>query len=103
MEEFRAAREAVLQAERNLAAAKGEEYAVPVEFPVCWDYSVLENFWPAIDLGDLVVTVGDTEISDKNLAELHAKFSGQEGFTAHLYYRSFKEPTYAFQEKLPTL
>ena len=37
MEEFGAAREAVLQAERNLAAAKGEEYAVPVEFPVCWD------------------------------------------------------------------
>ena len=37
MEEFRAAREAVLQAERNLAAVKGEEYAVPVEFPVCWD------------------------------------------------------------------
>jgi hypothetical protein len=37
MEEFRAAREAVLQAERNLAAAKGEEYAVAVKFPVCWD------------------------------------------------------------------
>jgi len=37
VEEFRAAREAVLQAERKLAAAKGEEYAVPVEFPVCWD------------------------------------------------------------------
>ena len=37
MEEFRAAREAVLQAERNLSAAKGEEYAVPLELPVCWD------------------------------------------------------------------
>jgi hypothetical protein len=37
MEEFRAARTAVLQAERNLAAAKGEEYVVPIEFPVCWD------------------------------------------------------------------
>lgn len=36
-EEFNAARTAVLQAERNLAAAKGEEYAVPIEFPVRWD------------------------------------------------------------------
>jgi hypothetical protein len=37
MEEFSAACDAVLQAERNLAAAKGEEYAVPIEFPVSWD------------------------------------------------------------------
>jgi hypothetical protein len=37
VEEFNAARTAVLQAERNLAAAKGEEYAVPIEFPVRWD------------------------------------------------------------------
>jgi hypothetical protein len=37
VEEFRAARDAVLQAERNLAAPKGEPYAVPVHFPVSWD------------------------------------------------------------------
>lgn len=37
IEEFRASCEAVLQAERNLAAEKGEEYAVPMEFPVSWD------------------------------------------------------------------
>jgi hypothetical protein len=37
VEEFRAARDAVLQAERNLAAAKGGPYAVPVEFPASWD------------------------------------------------------------------
>ncbi len=37
VEEFRAARDAVLQAERSLAAAKGEPYAVPVVFPVSWD------------------------------------------------------------------
>jgi hypothetical protein len=37
VEEFNAARTAVLQAERNLAATKGEEYAVPIEFPVRWD------------------------------------------------------------------
>jgi hypothetical protein len=37
MEEFTTARDAVLQAERALAAAKGEPYAVPIEFPVSWD------------------------------------------------------------------
>ncbi|HET9282702.1 MAG TPA: hypothetical protein VFR24_12140 [Candidatus Angelobacter sp.] len=37
MEEVRAANTAMLQAERNLAAAKGEQYAVPIEFPVSWD------------------------------------------------------------------
>src|SRR5215470_5377570 len=36
-EEFAAAHSAVLQAERDLAAAKGEPYAVPIEFPVAWD------------------------------------------------------------------
>src|ERR1700742_3530593 len=36
-EDLEAARAAVLQAERNLAAAKGEPYAVPIEFPVSWD------------------------------------------------------------------
>jgi len=37
MEELYPDQEAVLQAERNLAAAKGEPYAVPVEFPVRWN------------------------------------------------------------------
>jgi hypothetical protein len=37
LEELDAARDAVLQAERNLAAAKSEPYAVPIEFPVFWD------------------------------------------------------------------
>jgi len=66
-------------------------------------YSVLENFWPAIDLGDLEVTVGDQEISRKNLGELLLTFSGQEDFTAHMYYKAFKEASYTFQEKLPNL
>jgi hypothetical protein len=35
--EFTASSEAVLQAERALAQAKGEQYAVPAEFPVRWD------------------------------------------------------------------
>lgn len=66
-------------------------------------YSVLENFWPAIDLGDLEVTVGNQEISRKNLGDLLTSFSGQEDFTAHLYYKAFKESSYAFQEKLQNL
>jgi hypothetical protein len=66
-------------------------------------YSVLENFWPAIDLNDLVVTVGAEEISSKNLGELLTRFSGQDEFTAHLYYRAFKESSYTFQEKLSSL
>jgi hypothetical protein len=34
LQELTAANEAVLRAEGALAAAKGEEYAVPLEFPV---------------------------------------------------------------------
>jgi len=66
-------------------------------------YSVLENFWPAIDLGDLEVTVGAEQITSKNLGELLIRFSGQEDFTANMYYKAFKESSYAFQEKLPNL
>lgn len=66
-------------------------------------YSVLENFWPAIDLGDLIVDVGGTEISDKTLPELLSRFSGEEGFTAHLYYKAFKDNSYEFHKKLPKL
>src|SRR5437868_4549123 len=36
-EEYLAASEAVLRLERELAAAKGEEHAVPLDFPVRWD------------------------------------------------------------------
>ena len=36
-EECLAASEAVLGLERELAAAKGEEHAVPLDFPVLWD------------------------------------------------------------------
>jgi hypothetical protein len=32
-----AARDGVLQAERNLAAGKGEPFAFPIDFPVSWD------------------------------------------------------------------
>jgi hypothetical protein len=36
-EEYHAAHTAVLELERELAAARGEEYAVPLDFPVRWD------------------------------------------------------------------
>lgn len=37
MEEYRAAQAALLVAERELAESKGEEHAVPIDFPVQWD------------------------------------------------------------------
>src|SRR5712671_56892 len=37
LEEFAAAHEALLEAERALAAAQNEPHAVPIEFPVQWD------------------------------------------------------------------
>lgn len=36
LREYRAADEAALQIERELASVKGEEYAVPADFPVRW-------------------------------------------------------------------
>jgi hypothetical protein len=65
--------------------------------------SVLDNFWPAIDFGDLVVTVGDKTIDRSNLPRLLSEFSGQEDFTAHLFYNAYKTPTWRFDEHLPTI
>lgn len=66
-------------------------------------FSVLENFWPAVDLGDLEVTVGDKEINRETLPGLLEAFSGHEDFTAHLYYRAFKQPTNQFHQDLTHL
>lgn len=66
-------------------------------------FSVLDNFWPAVDLGDLEVTVGETEINRGSLPELLEAFSGHEEFSAHLYYRAFKQPTHPFHRELPHL
>lgn len=66
-------------------------------------YSVLENFWPAIDFGDLEVTVGKQRIDRNNLGELLEAHSGDEDFTAQLFFRSFKHPTNPFQAKLRRL
>ena len=66
-------------------------------------FSVLDNFWPAIDFGDLEVTVGSQNISRRNLASLLDAFSGDEEFTAHIFYRAFKNPTNPFQTQLTRL
>lgn len=79
------------------------EYPATPTWQVDLLYSVLDNFWPAIDFGDLVVTVGDRTIDRSSLPKLLEAFSGQEDFTAHLYYQAYKSPSQAFYENLPTL
>ena len=82
---------------------------VALEYPAVatWQndlvYSVLDNFWPAIDFGDLVVTVGEQIIDRSNLPKLLNAFSGHEDFTAHLFYQAYKSPTNRFDERLPTV
>jgi hypothetical protein len=67
-------------------------------------YSVLDNFWPAINFGDLEVRIGKQNITKNNLAELLEKFSGADEFTAHRYYQAFNGPSIApLTEELPTL
>jgi hypothetical protein len=66
-------------------------------------YSILENFWPAIEWEDLIVTVGDVELSRKNLTKMLEQFSAEEDFTAHLYYKAFKESSHSFPVDLPAL
>ena len=82
---------------------------VALEYPAIasWQndlvYSVLDNFWPAIDFGDLVVTVGEQIIDRSNLPKLLNAFSGHEDFTAHFFYQAYKSPTNRFNEYLPTI
>lgn len=66
-------------------------------------YSVLDNFWPAIHFGDLEVKVGDITITKGNLQPLLETFSGQEGFTANLFYQAFTRATHKFPTALPWL
>jgi hypothetical protein len=94
--------------EQFLRTKKGTDLVV-LGFPAreTWDkdlvYSVLENFWPAIDLGNLVVTVGAVKITASNLAELLEKFSGEEDFSGHIYYKAFKDASHSFNQKLTHL
>jgi len=82
---------------------------VALEYPAAatWKndliHSVLDNFWPAIDFGDLVVTVNDQTIDRSNLPRLLGEFSGQEDFTAHVFFQAYKFPTQRFDEHLPNL
>lgn len=83
---------------------------IALEYPAAssWQtdlmYSVLDNFWPAIDFGDLIVTIGDlTTIDKSNLPALLNEYSAQEGFTAHLFYKAYKSPSQDFHECLPQL
>jgi hypothetical protein len=82
---------------------------VALEYPAAptWQndlvYSVLDNFWPAIDFGDLVVTVGNQRIDRSNLAGLLETFGGQEDFRAHFFYKAYRFPSRVFQGHLPTL
>jgi hypothetical protein len=67
-------------------------------------YSVLENFWLAIQSGDLVVQVGHIVIDADSLAKLLERFSAKEDFTAHLYCRAFTNPSIPpIKKKLGTL
>jgi hypothetical protein len=66
-------------------------------------YSVLENFWPAIEWEDLIVSVGDVEISRKNLSKMLEQFSVEEDFTAHHYYKAYKDDTNSNPADLPAL
>jgi hypothetical protein len=66
-------------------------------------YSVLDNFWPAIDFGHLVVTVGDQEIHKMNLPGLLESYSGKQDFTAHHYFNAFKNPSHTTHEELRNL
>jgi hypothetical protein len=73
-----------------------------------WDvdliYSVLENFWPAVQFGDLEVEVGETLINKATLPDWLSKFSEEnEEFTAHLYFSAFSNPQHRFSETLPSL
>lgn len=79
------------------------EYPAASEWQNDLTYSVLDNFWPAIDLGDLIVTVGNQIIDRSTLPTLLNAFNGQEDFTAHLFYQAYKSPTHSFTENLSTL
>ena len=79
-----------------------------LEFPASEDweegliYSVLDNFWPAIDSGDLTLAVDRHTINRSNVSQFFDFFSVREDFTAHLFYRAYKSPTYSFNQRLLT-
>lgn len=65
--------------------------------------SVLNNFWPAIEFGDLEVTIDSLTIDSGNLAELMQEYALREDFRAHHYYRAYKKPTLRVSDTLKHL
>jgi hypothetical protein len=66
-------------------------------------FSVLENFWPAIEFGHLEVRVGETDLKKKNLKALLNKFSSAKNFAAHRYHEAYVASTKTFEKSLPAL
>lgn len=54
-------------------------------------YSVLENFWPAVHRGNLMVTVSGTKVDGTNLPSLLQQYSDHKDFNAHLYHRAYTD------------
>lgn len=48
--------------------------------------AVLEDFWPVILEGKLVVEVEEQKIDTKSIPEFMNKFAAREGFTGHIFY-----------------
>jgi hypothetical protein len=67
-------------------------------------YSVLENFWPAIYFGELVVKVAGLEINKKTLPELIKKHRDNGELSAEFYFNAVTSPHHRlFADKLEHL
>jgi hypothetical protein len=61
-------------------------------------YSVLENFWPSIHFGQLLVQVEDVEINKKTLPSLLKEYANEPDFTALFYYNAVTSDSARFFE-----
>jgi hypothetical protein len=78
MAEFCAAHEAMLAAERVLAAELGEPYAVPLEFPVQWDIGApLPHLIKTDSQTFLLFLLGDTQLQRDGFYAAVANPSGE--------------------------
>jgi hypothetical protein len=67
-------------------------------------YSVLENFWPAIYFGNLVVKVAGVEINQKTLPDLIKKHKDNGDLSAEFYFNAVTSPHHrVFSSKLEHL
>ncbi|MCP5508039.1 MAG: hypothetical protein H7A37_07050 [Chlamydiales bacterium] len=65
--------------------------------------SILQNFWYAIQVGDLVVKIDTVRITKDNLEELLESNSKNNDFDGYKYYQAFKNPSLTFKKELPLL